>query len=98
MTQTVTRTEIVDAICKEVGLSASDALFLLEEFLEEIMSELSKGKKVTLSSFGSFSVRVKKERQCRNPKTGTPAIISARSIVSFAPSANLKTRVMLGNK
>ena len=98
MTQTVTRTEIVDAICKEVGLTAADALYLLEGFLDEIMSELAKGRKVTLSSFGSFSVRRKKERQGRNPKTGTPAIITARSIVSFSPSANLKNRVVTGNK
>ena len=98
MTQTVTRTEIVDAICKEVGLTAADALCLLEGFLEEVTAELSKGRKVTLSSFGSFSVRRKKERQGRNPKTGTPAVITARSIVSFSPSANLKTRVMIGNK
>ena len=95
---TITRLEIVDAICKEVGLSANDALGLLEGFLDETIAELRRGRKVTLSSFGSFNVRAKKQRQGRNPKTGVPAVISARRIVSFTPSVNLKNRVMLGNR
>ncbi|GHU00571.1 integration host factor subunit alpha [Alphaproteobacteria bacterium] len=93
MKNTSTRSDMVGAICKEVGLSESDATVLLEEFLAEVEGELGRGNKVTLSSFGTFSVRAKKARQGRNPKTGEPAVISARRTVSFTPSASLKERV-----
>ena len=48
---------------------------------------------VKLSSFGSFVVRQKKERLGRNPKTGEPACISARRILTFKPSPTLKKRI-----
>ena len=52
-----------------------------------------KGENVKLSSFGTFSVRSKKERIGRNPKTGIEARISPRRVISFHPSISLRKRV-----
>lgn len=56
---------------------------------EQIMGIL----RVKLNAFGAFTLRAKRERTGRNPKTGEPAIISARRIVTFHASPNLVARM-----
>ncbi|WP_170827078.1 HU family DNA-binding protein, partial [Magnetovibrio blakemorei] len=54
---------------------------------------LVSGDYVKISSFGCFSVRAKKKRMGRNPKTGEQAIILPRNILTFRPSSTLKLRI-----
>ncbi len=61
--------------------------------IEKITECFVKGENVKLSSFGTFSVRSKKERIGRNPKTGIEARISSRRVLSFHPSISLRKRV-----
>ena len=89
----ITRAELAEAIYHEVGLSLNESSKLLDMILEEISKALEKGKTVKLSSFGSFSVRNKKMRMGRNPKTGVDVPISPRRILSFHPSHILKNQV-----
>ena len=93
MTSNVTRVDLYEAVYREVGLSRSESLAMVELVLKEITDSLEKGEAVKLSSFGSFIVRKKKQRIGRNPKTGTQAIISPRRIVVFKPSATLKQQI-----
>ena len=57
---------------------------------EEIRQELAKGNDVKISSFGTFSLRKKKARIGRNPKTGEEATITPRTVISFKPSHILR--------
>jgi integration host factor subunit alpha len=52
---------------------------------------LVNGEKVKISSFGSFTVRAKRQRMGRNPKTGRPLQISARKVLTFKPSQVLRS-------
>jgi len=61
--------------------------------LEEISDCIERGETVKLSSFGSFVVREKGQRMGRNPKTGKEAVISARRVLMFKPSAVLGQRI-----
>ena len=61
--------------------------------LDEIVKELSAGNDVKLSSFGTFSLRDKKERSGRNPKTGVEAVISSRRVISFKPSQTMRKQI-----
>ncbi len=61
--------------------------------LDEIIASIAAREDVKLSSFGAFSVRAKRERQGRNPKTGESAKITARLVVTFKPSNVLRARV-----
>ena len=54
------------------------------------------GRRLKISSFGSFTVRDKGARMGRNPKTGEPAAILPRRVVVFRPSAKLKERINEG--
>ncbi|MFV0626643.1 MAG: integration host factor subunit alpha [Alphaproteobacteria bacterium] len=88
--KTVTRADITEVICKEVGLSRKDASDILDNVLDEIVQELATGNDVKLSSFGTFSLRDKKARIGRNPKTGIEAEISSRRVISFKPSQTMR--------
>ena len=68
-------------------------LVTLEDILEEIVVSLENGKDVKLSSFGTFSVKNKRERVGRNPKTGVEAKISARRVVTFHSSNLVRKRI-----
>ena len=80
----------------ELGFSKSISENLIDEFFSIIISNLKKEKKVKISNFGTFSIRQKKLRIGRNPKTKEKKIISARNVVLFKPSKEFKT--LLNNK
>ena len=91
MKKTWTRNDIIEAISDNVGLSLSDSSKIIEEIFEFILNELEKGDDVKISSFGTFSVRYKKSRIGRNPKTGIEVPITERNVVSFSSSNVLKS-------
>lgn len=88
--KTITRADVAETIYEEIGLSRKDSTDILDMILDEIVNELSNGNEVKLSSFGTFSLRDKKARAGRNPKTGVEAIISSRRVISFKPSQTMR--------
>ena len=74
----------------QLGFSKKISENLLEDFLSIILNELKKNKKVKISNFGTFTIRFKKSRIGRNPKTLKQTIISDRNVVLFKPSKDLK--------
>ena len=93
---TVTRADLSEAIHNETGLSRSDTSEFVDLVLELISERLAAGEAVKISGFGTFTLRDKKERVGRNPKSGEPAPISARRVVVFKPSLLLKRRTNRG--
>ena len=91
--QTLTRADLCEAVCSEIGLSRVDAAELVESILDEISDALVRGEPVKISSFGSFLVREKGERWGRNPKTGESARIAPRNVLVFRPSNILRDRL-----
>ena len=91
MKKTWTRNDIIEAISDNVGLSLYDSSQIIEEIFEFILNELEKGDDVKISSFGTFSVRHKKSRIGRNPKTGIEVPITERNVVTFSSSNVLKS-------
>jgi len=67
---TVTRADLAEAVYREIGLSRSESSELVESVIDYICEALLKGENVKLAGFGTFSLRDKKERIGRNPKTG----------------------------
>ena len=91
MKKTWTRNDIIEAISDNVGISLQDSSLIIEEIFEFILTELEKGDDVKISSFGTFSVRHKKARVGRNPKTGIEVPIKERNVVTFSSSNILKS-------
>lgn len=93
MSKTLTRVELSKAVYQVLGISFSESSDIVDALLEEIAQELEQGNAVKLSSFGTFSVRKKKARMGRNPKTKEEIPITARKVVTFHASNLLTERV-----
>ncbi len=93
MTKTITRADLGQAVYREVGLSLSESMTMVDAVFEEVSSALGKGSDVKLSTFGTFKLRKKNARVGRNPKTGVEVTISPRTVLSFNPSNVLRNSV-----
>ncbi|MBB36869.1 MAG: DNA-binding protein [Hirschia sp.] len=81
-------------LCKKVAESAemtqSDANRAIDAVLETIAGELKRGEQVALAGFGTFVAKTRKEREGRNPATGKPIKIPAKTSAAFKPATALK--------
>ena len=89
----VTRADLVDAVLRRVGLSRVESAGIVDAVLTEIIDVIVSGEDLKLKSFGSFHVLSKKERPGCNPRTGIPATVSARRVVTFKPFDILCARI-----
>ena len=86
----LTKKNLVNLVYMQIGFSKQIAENLIDEFFSLIVKNLRKEKKLKISNFGTFSVREKKSRIGRNPKTKEEKNISKRNVVLFKPSKELK--------
>jgi DNA-binding protein HU-beta len=84
------KAELVNEIARRANLSKSKAQETLNATFESIRTTLKKGQKVQLVGFGTFSVKQRKARMGRNPKTGEQIQIKARRVPAFQAGAELK--------
>jgi len=87
----MTKAELVDKMAKDAGISKVAAAAALGSFMDGVTKTLKKKDgKVTLVGFGTFTKVKRKARTGRNPQTGAPIKIKARSVVKFKPGKLLK--------
>ena len=86
----LTKKDLVNLIYMQIGFSKQISENLIEEFFSLIILNLIKEKKIKISKFGTFSIRKKKSRIGRNPKTKEEKTISERNVVLFKPSKDFK--------
>ena len=94
----LTKKDLVNSLFLQIGYSKKISENLLEDFFEIIFTNLKKNKKVKIAKFGTFTIREKKSRVGRNPKTKENKLISERNVVLFRPSKELKKRINLTNE
>ena len=90
---TLTKAELADLLIEKVGLNKLEYKNMVDSFYEEVRAALQSGDGVKLSGFGNFQLREKPQRPGRNPKTGEEVQITARRVVTFHASQNLKAMV-----
>jgi len=90
---TITREKLADHIAQNIGLAYAESERIVIQFFEQICLAVEKAETVQLSKFGNFTVRHKVARPGRNPKTGEPKEISARTVVTFKPGKTLLQRM-----
>ena len=84
---TLTRADLCEAVHEAVGLTRQDSSEMVERTLELIAEALEAGETVKLSGFGVFQI------MGRNPKTGEPAAIDPRRVISFRASHVMKSGI-----
>jgi len=89
----LTKKDLINSVYMQIGFSKSISENLIDDFLVTIIENLKNEKKLKLSKFGTFSIRSKKSRIGRNPKTKEQKTISGRDVVLFKASKEFKDLV-----
>ena len=87
------RTELVEAMANQSGLTKKDTEAALKAFTDVIAEELKKGVKIQLVGFGTFEIAERAERTGRNPQTGEEMTIAACKAPKFKAGKALKDAV-----
>ena len=95
MRKNLTKKDLVNTIYMQLGFSKQVSENLINDFLSTIIQNIKNEKKLKLSKFGTFSIRKKKTRIGRNPKTKETKVILSRDVVLFKPSKEFKEFINL---
>lgn len=85
------KTELINAIAEKTELSKVDSKKALDAFIDVVSDQLKKDGKVSLVSFGTFSVTNKVARKGVNPRTKEVIEIPAKKVAKFKASSELSS-------
>ena len=88
----MTKSDLIDALAADTGLSKSDADRFLKSFTSNVEKALKRGDSLTLIGFGTFSVSNRAARTGRNPQNPSQVInIPASKSAKFKAGSALKS-------
>ena len=93
----LTKKDIINSLYLQIGYPKNVTENILEDLFNIIFDELKKNGKVKITNFGTFTVRKKKSRIGRNPKTKEIKTISERNVILFKPSNEFKKKINITN-
>jgi integration host factor subunit alpha len=93
----LTKKDLINAVYMQIGFSKKISESLIDDFFITLVENLNREKKIKIAKFGTFSIRMKKSRIGRNPKTKEKKIISDRNVVLFKASNEFKNLVNYNN-
>lgn len=83
------KAELIEALAERSGLKKQRAKKVLESYMDIVSETIAKNEEIALIGFGTLIPRPQSTRLARNPKTGTPVQIPARTTVKFKPGKYL---------
>ena len=86
----MSKTDLVNYIAEETGLTKADATRALDAVIGGITKGLKEEGKVTLTGFCTFTAKAKEAKVGRNPRTGEAVNIPARTAVDVKAGSKLK--------
>jgi DNA-binding protein HU-beta len=89
----VNKSELVEAMAKDAGISKAQAEGALNAFVNTVQAAVKKGDNVTIVGFGTFERRSRSARTGRNPRTGATLKIAASKVPAFKPGTGFKAVV-----
>jgi integration host factor subunit beta len=88
------KSELVDVIArKDLQLERADIERAVNLLLEHMSLALAAGERIEIRGFGSFSLRFRRPRLGRNPKTGEAVSLTGKHVPRFKPGKLLRDRV-----
>lgn len=87
------KADLVNQISEQAGLTKTKSNQVLDVITSVIAETLSKGEKVTLVGFGTFTTTERGARKGRNPKTGEVIEIPAKRVARFKAGSELTKNV-----
>ena len=90
---TITKKELVDKIAKKTDVTQSIVKTIVQQFLDEITSEVAKSNRLEFRDFGIFEVKERAARTAQNPKTLEPVEVPAKRTVKFKMGRLMRERM-----
>ena len=84
------KAQLAEIVASKTGWSKSDATRAVETVLDGIRDGIKRDESVTIVGFGTFSKKQRSARTGRNPNTGEPIEIKAKTTIGFKPSDALR--------
>jgi DNA-binding protein HU-beta len=94
----MTKADLVRNVSAETGIIRKDVALAVDAFLEAIKDSMKEGKHIEIRGFGTFKLKVRKERIGRNPKTEEKVKVPSRVVPTFKFSRAFKEDVDDSNK
>ena len=90
----ITKSELIEKISvKQNHLAHKDIELSIKSIIEQMSTSLSKGDRIEIRGFGSFSLHFRPPRIGRNPKTGDAVSLPGKHVPHFKPGKELRERV-----
>ena len=97
MRSNLTKKDIVKSIYMQIGFPKKVIEEIINDLIDLIIVGIKEDKKLKIQNFGTFTIRQKKRRIGRNPKTKEERIVKERKVVLFKPSKEFKKFVNINN-
>lgn len=85
--------ELISEIMRTEGMEKKEATVAVEAVIKAISNAVAAEDNVQLIGFGTFSVKKRASRKCKNPQTGEFMVVPASKSVTFKPGKKLKDMV-----
>jgi integration host factor subunit beta len=91
----MTKNELIEKLTRKMSHLSNKDIELAVKYVFNLLSDsLSQGDRIEIRGFGSFSLRTRKARMGRNPKTGEQVYLSTKHVPYFKPGKELKRLVI----
>ena len=80
-------------VSKQPHLSFGDVNAAVTQIINKMIDELANGGRIEIRNFGAFSIKQRKARMARNPKTGERVYVLPKQAIHFKPGTNLRACV-----
>lgn len=91
---TITKKELIDRIADTTGQKRVNVKRIVQQFLDEVVSELGQGNRLEFRDFGVFETKLRKARKAQNPKTLAPVSVPEKRTVKFKVGRLMKQRLL----
>jgi len=89
----MTKADLVKKVSEETGMTRPEVALVIDKFMEAIKISVLDNQKIEIRGFGNFSLKERKKRIARNPKTGEEVIIPDRLVPDFKISKKFRQDV-----
>ena len=93
----MTKSELTNQLYLKSNLPQEDVVVAVNVIIESMQNALGRGERIEIRGFGAFSLRERKGRTGRNPRTGEAVEIPTCYKVHFKPGKELRERVIHSN-
>ncbi len=93
----MTKSDLVQQLSEKVStLTKKECEVIVDTVFLNMKDALQRGEKIEIRGFGSFTVRVRRAKEGRNPKTGEKVSIPEKRIPFFKVGKELRDLVNVG--